>query len=557
MTVMVTGASGPLGHALVPMMAARDEVRAAVRRPEVAEPLRALGAKVTVGRLDDADALAEVMSGCFSVIHLVGGSHHPDHDAVLAANHRSTTVALAAAREAGVKRFLHVSVAGASVDEADPYLRAKGLAEEAVEASGLDHAIVRPTHLYGLGGLWFTAQVQAALHDPPLVLGDPVRTIAPSFVDDLAAVLAAADDRPTPLGGTWGLEGPDVMRADALIRGLADGAAPSPVPPDVLGSTLEALLGFPVSAHLAGLFASGDRADAPDAAAEFGVALTPLDEGLDTTLRRAAGSVEATPHPTGSIAPWVSSRVSRSTRGSASCAWTAHRPTRSTCRWGSSCRMRSARPPNATTSAPSSCGGVRKIFAAGADIKAMAEWGPDEVAPSVDALGDACDLLESIPKISIAAVNGYALGGGLELAMGADLRYLADDAQVGQPEIRLGVIPGAGGTQRLARLAGIGRARELVYSGRNVGAEEALRLGIAERVAAPADVFDAAVADARGLAAGPRQALAAAKGALRAATRSDGDEGMAEERARFLALFGSHDQREGMRAFLDKRDPSF
>ena len=93
--------------------------------------------------------------------------------------------------------------------------------------------------------------------------------------------------------------------------------------------------------------------------------------------------------------------------------------------------------------------GGSKIFAAGADIKAMAEWGPEEVRPSVDALGVACDLLEEIPKLSIAAVNGYALGGGLELALGADLRYLAEDAKVGQPEIRLGVIPGAGGTQRI------------------------------------------------------------------------------------------------------------
>ena len=101
--------------------------------------------------------------------------------------------------------------------------------------------------------------------------------------------------------------------------------------------------------------------------------------------------------------------------------------------------------------------GGERIFAAGADIKAMAEWGPDEVRPSVDALGAACDLLEEIPKISIAAVNGFALGGGLELALGADLRFLADDATVGQPEIKLGVIPGAGGTQRLTHLIGPAR----------------------------------------------------------------------------------------------------
>lgn len=201
--------------------------------------------------------------------------------------------------------------------------------------------------------------------------------------------------------------------------------------------------------------------------------------------------------------------------------------------------------------------GGRKLFAAGADIKAMATWGPDEVKPSVDALGAACDLLEELPKVSIAAVNGYALGGGLELALGADLRYLADDAAVGQPEIRLGVIPGAGGTQRLVRLLGPGRTRELVYTGRSVGADEAAALGLAERVLPADDVFDAAVADARELAQGPREALAAAKAAIRAAVSNPGPIGVARERELFLALFGGHDQREGMRAFLDKRDPRF
>ena len=201
--------------------------------------------------------------------------------------------------------------------------------------------------------------------------------------------------------------------------------------------------------------------------------------------------------------------------------------------------------------------GGRRLFAAGADIKAMATWGPEEVKPSVDALGAACDLLERLPKISIAAVNGYALGGGLELALGADLRYLADDAVVGQPEIALGVIPGAGGTQRLTRLLGPGRTRELVYTGRQVGADEASAMGLCERVLPADDVFDAAVADARELAQGPRDALAAAKAAIRAAVETPGAEGITRERALFVGLFGGHDQREGMRAFLEKRSPSF
>jgi enoyl-CoA hydratase/carnithine racemase len=201
--------------------------------------------------------------------------------------------------------------------------------------------------------------------------------------------------------------------------------------------------------------------------------------------------------------------------------------------------------------------GGSRIFAAGADVKAMAEQGPDEVKPQVDALGAACDMLEEIPKISIAAVNGYALGGGLELALGADLRYLAEDAKVGQPEIRIGVIPGAGGTQRLTRLAGAGRARDLVYSGRQVSADEARAIGIAERVFPAAEVFETAVTDARALAQGPREALAAAKAALRAAMDTPGAAGIARERELFLALFDTADQREGMAAFVEKRKPRF
>jgi enoyl-CoA hydratase/carnithine racemase len=201
--------------------------------------------------------------------------------------------------------------------------------------------------------------------------------------------------------------------------------------------------------------------------------------------------------------------------------------------------------------------GGERIFAAGADVKAMVEWGPDEVRPSVDALGAACDLLESTPKVSIAAVNGFALGGGLELALGADLRYLADDATIGQPEIKLGVIPGAGGTQRLTRLIGPGRTRDLVYSGRLVQADEAQALGIADRVLPAAETLPAAVEAARAFARGPRSALAAAKAAVAAALAPGGAEGIDRERQLFLGLFGSPDQREGMRAFLDKREPRF
>jgi enoyl-CoA hydratase/carnithine racemase len=201
--------------------------------------------------------------------------------------------------------------------------------------------------------------------------------------------------------------------------------------------------------------------------------------------------------------------------------------------------------------------GGPRIFAAGADIKAMADWSAHEVRPSVEALGDACDLLEELPKPVIAAVNGFALGGGLELALACDLRYLGADAKVGQPEIRLGVIPGAGGTQRLTQLVGPGLARRLVYTGEQMDAPAALAAGLAERVIASGDVLDVAVADGRSFARGPRLALAAAKGAIRAAVRTPGPDGARAERALFLELFGTADQREGMRAFLEKREPRF
>jgi enoyl-CoA hydratase len=201
--------------------------------------------------------------------------------------------------------------------------------------------------------------------------------------------------------------------------------------------------------------------------------------------------------------------------------------------------------------------GGRKIFAAGADVKEMATFGPAEIRPVVSALADALDLLELMPKISIAAINGFALGGGLELALAADLRYLADDAKVGQPEILIGVIPGAGGTQRLTRLIGPGRTRELVYSGRHVPATEAVRLGIGEAIFSADDVFAAAVRDARTFAQGPRRALAAAKEAIRAASGWPLATGHARERDLFAGLFDTADQKEGMSAFLEKRDPTF
>ena len=200
--------------------------------------------------------------------------------------------------------------------------------------------------------------------------------------------------------------------------------------------------------------------------------------------------------------------------------------------------------------------GGPKLFAAGADIKEMVDHGPDEIREQVTKLGDACDLLEAMPKISIAAITGFALGGGFELSLACDLRYAADDAKVGQPEVRLGVIPGAGGTQRMTWLAGVGVSRDLTYTGRQVDAEEARALGLVERVLPADQVLEAAVTDARTFAHGPRQAIAAAKDAIRGAVGS-GPAGIAREKELFIALFGTGDQREGMRAFIEKRSPDF
>jgi len=201
--------------------------------------------------------------------------------------------------------------------------------------------------------------------------------------------------------------------------------------------------------------------------------------------------------------------------------------------------------------------GGPKLFAAGADIKEMAEEGPDEIRAQVTKLGDACDLLEATPKISIAAITGFALGGGFELSLACDLRYAADDAKVGQPEVRLGVIPGAGGTQRMTWLAGVGVSRDLTYTGRQVDVEEAKNLRLVERVLPADQVFESAVHDARAFAQGPRRALAAAKEAIQAAVRSPGPPGIAREKELFITLFGTYDQREGMRAFIEKRSPEF
>jgi enoyl-CoA hydratase/carnithine racemase len=199
--------------------------------------------------------------------------------------------------------------------------------------------------------------------------------------------------------------------------------------------------------------------------------------------------------------------------------------------------------------------GGPKIFAAGADIKEMAGFGPEAIRPVVSALGDALIVLEELPKVIIAAIEGYALGGGCELALACDMRIASPQSQLGQSEIKLGVIPGAGGTQRLPRIVGRSRARQLIFSGRMVPAEEALAIGLVDRL--EPDPYVAAFQEAARLASGPTRALAAAKEALNAADLGDLRTGLGVERDVFVGLFDTRDQEEGMRAFLEKRDPTF
>lgn len=289
MTVMVTGASGVVGRAVVKALLATDEVRATVRRPDAAEPLRALGAKVTVRAGTQADELTEVLPRCHTLVHLVGGVAQPDPDALFRANHGSVLVAIEAAKAARTARVVLLSVPGADLNHQHPFLRAKGMAERALADSGLDYAVLRCTHAYGLGGLWFTATVHAALVTPPFVCGPGSQLLAPVFADDIGAVVAAMDDRATPLAGTWGLEGPDAVTADELVSLLRDDdAAPSHADGQAAAATLTTVLGSPVDAVTASFFGMTSRSDAPDAAADFGVRRTGLSEGLRATLAASA-----------------------------------------------------------------------------------------------------------------------------------------------------------------------------------------------------------------------------------------------------------------------------
>ena len=195
--------------------------------------------------------------------------------------------------------------------------------------------------------------------------------------------------------------------------------------------------------------------------------------------------------------------------------------------------------------------GGERVFAAGADIKEMADMSYVDMVKRSGALQSSFSTVARIPKPVVAAVNGYALGGGCELSLCADVRFAAEDAVLGQPEIQLGIIPGAGGTQRLTRLVGPSRAKDLIFTGRFVKADEALAIGMVDRVLPADQVYDEAVAWARQFAGAASYAVRAAKESIDAGLEVDLETGLAIERQQFAALFATDDRRIGMTSFVE------
>jgi enoyl-CoA hydratase/carnithine racemase len=194
--------------------------------------------------------------------------------------------------------------------------------------------------------------------------------------------------------------------------------------------------------------------------------------------------------------------------------------------------------------------GGERVFAAGADVKEMADMSYADMVKRSGLLQSSFSAVAAIPKPTVAAINGYALGGGCELALCADYRIAADDAKLGQPEILLGVIPGAGGTQRLSRLVGPSKAKDLIYTGRFVDAAESLQIGLVDKVVPAAEVYDAAVAWASRFSNGAALALRAAKEAIDTGLEADLHTGLEIERQQFAALFATEDRSIGMKSFV-------
>jgi len=196
--------------------------------------------------------------------------------------------------------------------------------------------------------------------------------------------------------------------------------------------------------------------------------------------------------------------------------------------------------------------GGERVFAAGADVKEMNDMSYTDMIKRSGGLQSAFTAVAKIPKPVVAAITGYALGGGCELALCADVRFAADSAVLGQPEILLGIIPGAGGTQRLSRLVGPSRAKDLIYTGRFVKADEALAMGLVDRVLPTERVYDEAVAWAAQFTGAAALALRAAKEAVDRGLEVDLDTGLEIERVQFAALFATEDRTTGMRSFVEQ-----
>lgn len=202
-------------------------------------------------------------------------------------------------------------------------------------------------------------------------------------------------------------------------------------------------------------------------------------------------------------------------------------------------------------------GAGEKAFVGGADIAYMSELSVDEAHEYAELGHAVTDAIEAFPGPVIAAVNGYAFGGGCELALASDLRVASQNAVLGQTEIDLGIVPGWGGTQRLSRIVGDATARRMVFFGERVDAEDAQRLGLVGNVYAQAELDDEVARMAQELAEKPAFALRSAKEALNQVHEMPQSAGLAYERRLWSGLFGTHDQREGMEAFVEKRDPDF
>jgi enoyl-CoA hydratase/carnithine racemase len=195
--------------------------------------------------------------------------------------------------------------------------------------------------------------------------------------------------------------------------------------------------------------------------------------------------------------------------------------------------------------------GGERAFSAGADLKEMAQGSPEDVRGRVGALQRVCDRIAALPVVVIAAINGYALGGGCEIALACDFRFASPKARLGQPEIVVGLIPGAGGTQRLPRLIGPSRAKWMIFTGEFVEAPKALEWGLADEVV-EGDVFERALEQASRYASGPTLSLAAAKRAIAHATSVEMEAGLALELDEFTKLFSTRDTRHGLESFEAK-----